>query len=58
VAVLKENGKILAYDISFDVREWPDLLHKLRDQSKTLVLGYGHIGDGNLHVNICLKDGA
>jgi hypothetical protein len=26
VAAVKEKGKVLAYDISFDVRKWPDLL--------------------------------
>lgn len=48
----------MAYDISFDVREWPSLLNNLREATNTLVMGYGHIGDGNLHVNICLKNGA
>lgn len=22
-----------------------------------LIIGYGHIGDGNIHINICLKPG-
>ena len=54
VAAVREKGRVLAYDISFDVREWPGLLDYLRKETKSLVLGYGHIGDGNLHVNIIL----
>jgi FAD/FMN-containing dehydrogenase len=22
-----------------------------------LIIGYGHIGDGNIHINICVKEG-
>jgi hypothetical protein len=57
VAAVMEKGKILAYDVSFDVRQWPAMLTQLREKTNALVMGYGHIGDGNLHVNICLKDG-
>lgn len=57
VAAVKEKGNVLAYDISFDVREWPSLLAYLRNATNVLVMGYGHIGDGNLHVNIILPPG-
>jgi FAD/FMN-containing dehydrogenase len=57
VSAVCEKGQILAYDISFDVTKWPTLLKNLRNKTKVLVLGYGHIGDGNLHVNICLPNG-
>lgn len=30
VAAVREKGRVLAYDISFDVREWPGLLDHLR----------------------------
>jgi FAD/FMN-containing dehydrogenase len=58
VAAVREEGKVLAYDISFDVKQWPSLLEHLRKESKSLVMGYGHIGDGNLHVNLILKEGS
>jgi D-2-hydroxyglutarate dehydrogenase len=45
-------GKVKAYDLSLDVKEWVDLVHHLRKTLKTDVMGYGHIGDGNIHVNI------
>ena len=48
---------MLSYDISFDVKEWAVMCEKLRSQTKAKVIGYGHIGDGNLHVNIILKEG-
>lgn len=57
VAAVYEKGKVLAYDISFDVREWPSLLTYLREKTQSHVMGYGHIGDGNLHVNIILPEG-
>lgn len=57
VAAVREKGRVLAYDISFDVRQWPGLLEHLRKETNSLVLGYGHIGDGNLHVNIILEEG-
>ena len=57
VSAVCEKGKVLAYDISFDVREWPSLLNYLREKTQSHVMGYGHIGDGNLHVNIILPEG-
>jgi FAD/FMN-containing dehydrogenase len=56
VAVLARNeGKILAYEISFDVKEWTTLTNHLR-KSGQFVFGYGHIGDGNIHINIVTED--
>jgi hypothetical protein len=46
---------MLAYDISFDVKEWANMCDKLREETKAKVIGYGHIGDGNLHVNVILN---
>jgi hypothetical protein len=56
VSGLLEKGKMLAYDVSFDVTKWPGLVNRLRKETKALVLSYGHIGDGNLHLNICLPE--
>jgi len=33
------------------------MLEELKEETKTEIFGYGHIGDGNLHVNIILKEG-
>jgi FAD/FMN-containing dehydrogenase len=33
------------------------LVNELRTSLKTQVMGYGHIGDGNIHVNIIAKEG-
>lgn len=49
--VARNEGKLLAYDISFDVKEWTKLTAQLRKTGKK-VFGYGHIGDGNIHINI------
>ena len=49
---------MFAYDVSFDVKEWERLMHTLRDKYPgILIIGYGHIGDGNIHINICVKEG-
>ena len=50
-------GKVIAYDLSFDVKEWPNLVAELRRTINAEVMGYGHIGDGNIHVNMILKEG-
>ena len=50
-------GPVLSYDVSFDVKEWDSLLKKVREESKAIVMGFGHIGDGNLHIMIFLEEG-
>ncbi|CCA75533.1 probable DLD2-D-lactate dehydrogenase [Serendipita indica DSM 11827] len=61
-AVSKE-GKAYKYDISVPITTFEEVVHKTREQlkSKNLykipggvkeVVGYGHIGDGNLHLNV------
>lgn len=45
-----------SYDVSFDVKYWPEVLKMLRSKIDCLILGYGHIGDGNIHINICYND--
>ena len=53
IAAIKE-GKVISYDLSFNVAEWQNLLNDLRNEfPQYIILGYGHIGDGNIHINIC-----
>lgn len=56
IAATKKSTKVLAYDISYDVKEWPNIVDDIRKETRAPVLGYGHIGDGNLHINICLTE--
>jgi D-2-hydroxyglutarate dehydrogenase len=50
-------GKVYAYDISYEVKEWANLIAELRKSINAEVMGYGHIGDGNIHVNMIVKEG-
>ena len=50
-------GKVLAYDLSYEVKDWPKLVAALRSNIKAEIMGYGHIGDGNIHINMILKEG-
>lgn len=54
------DGAVYKYDISLPVRHFynivPELQNKLKGTSADLVTGYGHIGDGNLHLNITSKE--
>ena len=37
--------------------EWNNLVNDLRKEfPQYIVLGYGHIGDGNIHINICREE--
>jgi len=48
---------MIPYDLSFDVKEWASFCDNLRKKTNSKVIGYGHIGDGNLHMSIILKEG-
>ena len=48
-------GKVLAYDLSYDVKEWPNLVADLRKSIKAQIMGYGHVGDGNIHINMIVE---
>lgn len=52
---LLHDGYCFKYDMSFKTEQIYDLVLRMRerlgDKSKT-VTGYGHLGDGNLHLNI------
>lgn len=47
-------GSFLIYDFSLDINEWETFLVDMRKKVGHLgfVIGYGHIGDGNIHVNV------
>ncbi|KRX06433.1 FAD-linked oxidase-like, C-terminal [Pseudocohnilembus persalinus] len=48
------------YDISLDISLMDNILQDLRNKLQKYkdiqVIGYGHIGDGNLHINVILGD--
>ncbi|KAF7243280.1 D-2-hydroxyglutarate dehydrogenase, mitochondrial [Varanus komodoensis] len=49
------DGFVFKYDISLPVERLYDLVTAMRtrlDKSAKNVVGYGHLGDGNLHLNI------
>ena len=54
------QGKVYKYDVSLPINKLYDLVVASRDQmssnnkhSLTDCVGYGHMGDGNLHLNVC-----
>lgn len=49
-----KEGRKKTYDISYDINNWDSLTKQLREKLPgVLVLNYGHIGDGNIHINLC-----
>ena len=52
---LTRDGCVYKYDVSLPVGKLYDLVTDMRarlGQSAKNVVGYGHLGDGNLHLNI------
>jgi len=55
-------GKSMGYNIKFDVSLPLDSMYRLvedcrnRTKDYALTIGYGHIGDSNLHINILVPD--
>jgi FAD/FMN-containing dehydrogenase len=58
-----KKGSVYKYDVSMPVSQMNELVDDMRERFKALdmlgegkkvkdVVGYGHIGDGNLHINI------
>ncbi|KZO93470.1 FAD-binding domain-containing protein [Calocera viscosa TUFC12733] len=52
-------GKVYKYDVSVPIQEWENVLETLRARAEEKsgglierVVGFGHIGDGNLHINV------
>lgn len=57
---LSHNGAVYKYDMSLRVGEMYELVEETRERLKDVkeaqVLGYGHMGDGNLHLNISVPE--
>jgi FAD/FMN-containing dehydrogenase len=51
----KRNGITLSYDISLPLLNFYEIVEETRKRIGNLatVIGYGHIGDFNLHLNVC-----
>lgn len=45
------------YDVSFDITQWDDFITRQKKSIEKTgkILAYGHIGDGNLHMNVCMN---
>lgn len=52
----QNEGSIVFYDVSLPQRRMYDIVEQIRgtfkDDPDTTVLGFGHLGDGNLHVGV------
>ncbi|XP_047527172.1 D-2-hydroxyglutarate dehydrogenase, mitochondrial [Vanessa atalanta] len=48
------NGYVFKYDVSLPLRNYYDLVLTLRTRvgDRARVYGYGHVGDGNIHINV------
>lgn len=52
---LSKKGEVYKYDLSFPVEKMYDLVEDVKKRLvdiDCIVVGYGHMGDGNLHLNI------
>lgn len=61
---LKYAGAVYKYDVSLPTTKMYELVERMRERfaerrmdEEIKVLGYGHLGDGNLHLNISRKKG-
>ncbi|KAI8477357.1 MAG: hypothetical protein J3K34DRAFT_453004 [Monoraphidium minutum] len=59
---LTRRGPVFKYDLSIPLPHMYDLVEEMRRRTEDLpgveVVGYGHVGDGNLHLNISAPKGA
>lgn len=56
---LMHRGKVYKYDVSLPVDRMYSLVEEMRERlagHDALVVGYGHVGDGNLHLNVSVKE--
>ncbi|KAF7145396.1 hypothetical protein RHSIM_Rhsim04G0168600 [Rhododendron simsii] len=55
---LMKAGAVYKYDLSLPIEKMYDLVEEMRMLlgPAAKVVGYGHLGDGNLHLNISLPD--
>ena len=51
-------GIVFKYDVSLPVEKMAELVHIVRGKVGSLgyTMGYGHLGDGNLHLNVACAD--
>ncbi|CDW78252.1 d-lactate dehydrogenase mitochondrial precursor [Stylonychia lemnae] len=51
------NGFTVKFDVSLQSQDFADIIDKTQDLigSKAIMIGHGHIGDGNLHLNCTIK---
>ncbi|CAH1105950.1 unnamed protein product [Psylliodes chrysocephalus] len=52
------GSKMLQYDISLPFKDYYNIMEPIREYTKDVsetVFGFGHMGDGNLHLQIILK---
>ncbi|KAJ8929674.1 hypothetical protein NQ314_017601 [Rhamnusium bicolor] len=53
------EGYVFKYDISLPIESFYSLVPAMKErlgESAVRICGYGHLGDGNLHLNICVKE--
>ncbi|EIW86576.1 hypothetical protein CONPUDRAFT_115042 [Coniophora puteana RWD-64-598 SS2] len=64
---VQKEGKPYKYDVSVPLTDFQKVVDQVRermiskglygDHGITKVMGYGHVGDGNLHLNVIAKNG-
>ena len=53
------DGYVFKYDLSIPIRKFYSLVDVMKDRvgkNATRISGYGHIGDSNIHLNICAAE--
>lgn len=50
-----KQGICFKYDVSLNLQNFSELIEVIKNkiQNKAIVLSYGHVGDYNLHLNVC-----
>lgn len=56
-ACSKQKGQVHKYDLSFPATCYYDLVPILREKTAN-VFGFGHVGDGNIHINLVVEKGS
>ena len=52
---LKGDGVVYKYDVTLPIVQFYELVELMKERTEGLAItccGYGHLGDGNLHLNI------
>lgn len=59
-ATLRAGGFPFKYDLSLPLDHYYAIVEKVRERvgSSGVVIGYGHVGDSNLHLNVASNDAA